>query len=125
MRLSGTLVTATIGLVLAACGLIRPKPADILAAEFGPKPTQEEVLSSVKAHMSRLLFDPYSAVYECGTARKAWVNLVGKIHYGWAAFCEINAKNRFGGYVGARPYGFMINYGRVTLDGWANLEFVD
>jgi hypothetical protein len=114
-----------IGLALAGCGLIKAKPSDIFAADFGPKPTQEEVLSSVKSDMSRLLFDPYSAVYECGLARKAWANLLGTIHFGWVAFCEINAKNRFGGYVGVRPYGFMINYGRVTLDGWANLELVD
>ncbi len=122
LRLIGTLF---VFLFFSACGLVEPKPTDIQAAYFGSRPSREEAVALVKAHMSKKLFDPYSAVYECDEPRKAWANLLGKLYYGYAITCNINAKNRFGAYVGSEPNNFMINTGAVILDGWARAAYLE
>lgn len=75
--------------------------------------------------MEPKLRDPTSAVYTCGSPRRAWTNVYGKITYGWAVNCTINAKNAYGGYVGAKPYGFLFQGQRVVQDAWANIGYVD
>jgi hypothetical protein len=69
------------------------------------------------------LKDPYSAMYRFETARKASVKdgifVGGKTHYGWVVPVWINAKNSFGGYVGAQLFYVMFfaengNVGDVT-----------
>ena len=69
------------------------------------------------------LKDPYSAVYRFGPAQKGYVKdgvfVGGKIHYGWIVPVWINAKNGFGGYVGAQLFYVMFfaengNVGDVT-----------
>lgn len=119
------LILTVLMLSLSACGLIEPRPSDIQTAHFGSSPNRDEALEIIKVHMSQRLFDPYSAVYECGYPRKAWANLLGNIRYGYAVSCSINAKNRFGAYVGAQPYNFIVNSGAVVLDGWARVVYLD
>lgn len=112
-------------LYLPACGTITPNPTDIQAANFGARPSRDEAVTLVKAHMSKTLYDPYSAVYECGGPKKAWANLLGTLYYGYAITCNINAKNRFGAYVGSESYNFLINSGAVILEGWARAAYLE
>jgi hypothetical protein len=103
---------------------VRPKQDQIQSAYYGEKPSREAALLIVKNYMSNILIDPYSATYDCDTPRKAWANHVGRIYYGYVVFCDINAKNRFGGYVGSELSGFLLNSGKVVLDRWANIGYV-
>lgn len=102
---------------LAACMGMQPKPDEVNSANYGQKPTIEQMVSAVKSYMSNRLIDPYSAVYECSEPRKAWI-LAGaggegnvnfnQTYYGYLSTCLINAKNRLGGYAGGKEYSFMI-----------------
>jgi hypothetical protein len=110
---------------LSACVSVEPTPSQIPDYYYGSKPSDNEAVETVKKYMSTRLFDPYSAVYECGSPRKARASRGGQTDYGYAISCTINAKNRFGGYVGVQPYNFLLRTGRVILDGWARVEYLD
>ena len=112
--------------LFSACAQLAPKPEQLQRADFGPKPLQGSVLPLVKAYMSQRLFDPSSAVYQCGEPLKAWVNWYGSLYFGYVIRCSINAKNRFGGYAGAQQNVFMISDGRVALNGddFAHIGYV-
>lgn len=87
-----------------------PHPEEVAKIDFGSPPENYE--TKIKQIMSTQLFDPYSAVYSCWTPCKAatvtplWI---GSHTYGWGVQCSINAKNRFGGYVGAKDYMFFFD----------------
>lgn len=85
--------------------------------EFGAKPTKEYAHALIQQYLNQRLFDPYSAHIECGeVTEKAWVIPVlfaGK-RYGYFVVCDVNAKNKFGAYVGAQRYLFRFN-GEVAM----------
>ncbi len=115
----------------ALSGCASPPTAEMARkANYGPRPTTAQMVSMVKERMSKSLIDPYSAVYPCSQPTKAWViagsgsqgNVEsGRTYYGWLSTCSINAKNRFGGYVGAQEYTFMI----VDANGTPRLAHFD
>lgn len=123
-RIVGGVISLSLVLCLSGCGYIKPKPSDLQVANFGERPTRDEAASLVKTHMSKALFDPYSAVYECDEPRKAWGNSVGKLYYGYAVTCNINAKNRFGAFVGSQAHRFIISSGTVS-EILGNLEYLE
>jgi hypothetical protein len=94
---------------LSACGPnIRPKEQ----VKFWPKPTEAEAREKIDEFLENNLIDPYSAVVKCGEpSSEAWVwTGVGfPAQYGYLVRCSVNAKNRFGGYVGAKQYRFLFN----------------
>lgn len=116
---------------LAGCLTVNPpKPEEIQAANYGTGPSHSEMVSAVKNYMSKRLIDPYSAVIECSSLAKGWViggsgsqgNVqYGKTYYGYRSLCTINAKNRLGGYTGAKEYLFMI----YELNGERHLAHFD
>lgn len=110
---------------LSGCGTITPKATDLQTADFGPAPNQAAILSGVQSWMEPKLRDPMSAIYNCGNPRRAWTNVFGRITYGWAVNCTVNAKNAYGGYVGAKPYGYLFRDNRVVQDAWATIGYVD
>lgn len=92
-------------LCLSACAgsFARPDPA----APVAPPPANFE--EAIRAHMMQTLFDPFTAQYQFGRPYRAYANngLVygGEVIWnGWAVDFQVNAKNRFGGYVGYTPY---------------------
>ncbi len=101
---------------MSACASPIPNREQVRSAEYGEKPSYETALALVKQYMTSRLIDPYSAVYTCAQPIKAWAStsrlindkLGGRVHYGYVMPCEINAKNRLGGYVGSQSYNFMI-----------------
>ena len=126
-------MTKTVGVVavcvaaasLSACGTIKPDPVQISATSFAPAPTDDEVMAAVRTHERAKLKDPYSAIYECGRPRKAWTNVFGRIIYGWAVACTVNAKNSFGAYIGAQPRGYLFQGPAIVQDAWANIGYVE
>ena len=92
---------------------VRPTPDQIYGADYGPHPSDYEAI--IKEYYSSYLFDPYSAVYTFRMPTKAWRSQFSQVQYGWAVCGTINAKNRFGGYVGAKPFYVMIHYGKVII----------
>lgn len=100
---------------LASC-VSAPTAEQMQNADYGNYPDNYETI--IKSYMSRLLKDPVSATYDCGSANKGWAGggLSGPIQYGYGVSCYINAKNSFGGYVGAKKYNFLIRNGQVVYN---------
>ena len=57
----------------------------------------------IQNYLGRGLFDPYSAVYGYSVPEK----FVYKGTFGYRVFGSVNAKNRFGAYVGEQTHMFM------------------
>lgn len=96
----------------AAEASIEPRLTRIIdGVAFGPRPTQDEALAAVRGYVADNFRDPDSAQIRCAEIGKAgWMKPpIGKRHYGYFMNCSINAKNGFGGYVGATPFLFRIN----------------
>ena len=102
---------------LTACASA-PTPQQQLAADYGEPIEQPEAERLAKAYLSQRLKDPQSAIFECGTADKGYIEaapLVGqKMQFGYLISCTVNAKNSFGGYTGAKPYQFLIRNGQIV-----------
>ena len=120
-----SIVVALSAAAVTACGTVKPDIAQVQSANFGPAPSNEAILAAVRAQEASRLKDPYSALYECRAPRRAWTNVFGKITYGWAVACTVNAKNSFGAYVGVQPRGYLFQGDVIVQDAWANIGFVD
>lgn len=82
---------------------------------FGPPPAWEKYREIAEASISATLFDPGSAqIAWMGGYAKGWFKpfLSPRID-GYYACGVINARNRLGGYVGARAFIVVIDYDRV------------
>lgn len=113
------LIKLAVGVVILSmigCATPRPSGDDERMANYGERPNDEKALSSVKEYMGNKLLDPYSAIYSCTKPIKAWVtssllksaDFGGKVSYGFVVACDINAKNRLGGYTGTKRYNFLL-----------------
>jgi hypothetical protein len=101
-----------IALLVGCASAPRPTAQQIEAADCGPFPTNyEEIIKSVA---SKNLIDPYSAQYTFSQPVKQLNRMTGNPVWGWAVCGTVNAKNRFGGYVGAKPYYALIYKGTIV-----------
>ena len=96
--------------------LASPSPQELESADYGLEPQKFE--ETIKAHMKASLFDPYSAVYEFKTPFKGYYNNPpvrgGRVvAFGYFVPVLINAKNRFGAYVGSKSYFFFFKNERL------------
>lgn len=98
--------------LVAACAS-PPTDEQVRAANTGPYPTKYEQI--VKDNFATSLFDPYSAVYSfTRTPTKGYGgNPMDGARIGWIVCGTVNAKNRLGGYVGAKPFVAIISNGTV------------
>lgn len=100
-------MAVSLGMVGCAPGI---KP--INEVKFYPKPSKEEAKQKISGFLQTHLSDPYSARWSCSDiSNEAWVwpGVGYDRHYGYLVICQINAKNKFGGYVGAKRYVFRFN----------------
>jgi hypothetical protein len=87
-----------------------PNAEELARADYGPPPVNYE--SAIREHLNRALFDPFSAHIEVGRPEQAWYGTQGglavprDIRFGWRVPVRVNAKNRYGGYVGWQNYFF-------------------
>lgn len=102
------LLGVLLSLVLAGCAGIHPAPPDE-AAKLDCEPFPAAYQEMIRADMSRRLFDPMSAQYQFYEPAKAKY----KGGCGWYMRVDVNAKNRFGGYVGAQIYQYIIHQGQL------------
>lgn len=89
-----------------------PRPEEARTAYFSEKPTKQETESKINRYLEQTLFDPYTAKVSCSQpTEKAWIsyNMFQKPLYGYLVKCDINAKNRMGGYTGLTEYWFVFN----------------
>src|SRR5882724_775526 len=99
-----------LAILLPGCAL-NPTPEQLAAADFGPMP--ESYQQIIMTTFSQTLFDPYSAVYQFSAPSQGWSRTFNEFTYGWAVCGTLNAKNRFGGYVGATPFFVLIRHGQI------------
>lgn len=103
-------------MALAGCATA-PTKQELDNAYYGRVIEQNEAEKIVKKYMSTRLKDPYSAIYDFSIVYKSFYKdhmlEGGKLYTGYQIAVDINAKNSFGGYVGAKSYLFIINDGEV------------
>lgn len=108
-----------------AIGAGPPSQAEVNQADYGTPISQADAEAQAKEFLSRTLLDPYSAVYEFGTVAPGWrrdatavaplfLTVGGAVRFGYRLTATVNAKNRFGGYTGAKRYEFLFFNGRLT-----------
>ena len=90
-----------------------PTQQQLKSLDYGPPP-QEGYEDAVKSNFEDLLFDPHSAEYRFGKPRKCWMKDSNDLYAGYLVPVSVNAKNRFGGYVGFEQYAAMLSQGRVV-----------
>lgn len=87
-----------------------PTQEELRAGDFGTEPFGYR--EQIRAHMESRLFDPSSAEYRYdGPPVPGYAHLRGNRHpavLGYLVSVQINAKNRYGGYVGYKPHLFLI-----------------
>lgn len=113
-RVFGIISMACLGFLFAGCATA-PTQEQINSAYYGDYPNDYETV--VKNFMEVRLKDPASATYKFDAIpTKGWAGggLSGPVEYGWRICAYINAKNSFGGYVGAKRHFFLIRDSRVV-----------
>mgnify|MGYP001209483711 CR=1 FL=1 len=84
-------------LLLGACATTGPVPANL---KYEPHTLTEAQMASIKSVITRQLIDPGSAQFSEFRARK----VISQNGQGYQVCGHVNSKNRFGGYVGRRPF---------------------
>tara|TARA_B100000287_G_scaffold104052_1_gene96287 strand:+ start:467 stop:856 length:390 start_codon:yes stop_codon:yes gene_type:complete len=106
-----------ISLFLSSCASA-PSSEELANADYGRLITTSECKSIAEARIRSTLKDPSSAIFTSnGCTSGYWhsVPVMGlPIAYGYLQSGTVNAKNSFGGYVGARSYSVLIRNGIVV-----------
>jgi hypothetical protein len=98
--------------ILVGCTAPPPTQQELAAANYGPPPKNYK--ATVMMFMGGILKDPESARYGFYIEpAKGYMGASRK--FGWATCATINAKNSFGGYVGAKLY-FLLIRNDVVVD---------
>jgi hypothetical protein len=92
-------------------------------AKYGPEPEQAQLASIVRKYLKkRGYYDPNGTEIEaCAPAKKGWIAVDAwetdeegftspskDFHFGWRTQCDINGKNRMGGFVGFETIEYII-----------------
>lgn len=111
MRNLKSVLLILIAFGVAACGGTAVTRQDASNAQFAAKPSDAEAIGRIRSHLSNVLIDPDSLRLKCSQVRKGWGrnNMFDKPIFGWVVLCDVNAKNRFGGYTGGKPHLFIFN----------------
>ena len=101
--------------LMATGGCVSLSPSDLATADYGFYP--DDYQGEIKLRMGKTLFDPYSAHYQMGSPYRAGSKLGliygGGWRFGYAVDVLVNAKNRFGAYVGNKSYTFFFYKGEM------------
>ncbi|MBM3319805.1 MAG: hypothetical protein FJY73_03910 [Candidatus Eisenbacteria bacterium] len=110
------LLGAICALLMVSCATM-PTQQEIDSLDYG-RPLTIDYQTAIRTYFERVLFDPYSAHYEFGSPQRMWVKepplLGGRLYAGYMVAVGVNAKNRFGGYVGMQEYGFLFKNDEVV-----------
>lgn len=104
------IMTVMATVMLAGCaGPVLKKSTDL---KLSQPPTKEEAMQRIATYLSNTLIDPYSAKISCThLPTPSWVqsSIWHDLQYGYISLCDVNAKNRYGAYTGAKRYVFRFN----------------
>jgi hypothetical protein len=107
-----------ISLFLTACGSMNVSRDAMVNANYGVKPSNSEAAASARGYFEKILIDPDSLRLRCNeNTRKGWArdSMYDAPIYGHLLRCDVNAKNRFGGYTGNKDYVLVLNGSRVLF----------
>ena len=109
-------IMALSALLLSGCAS-PPTQQDIQSADYGASVYQADAENATKIFFGNRLKDPESARYSFGNIYKGYI--VGsrvqgrKLEAGYLLDVNVNAKNSYGGYVGAKPYKVLLHNDKV------------
>ncbi|MCB0346973.1 MAG: hypothetical protein KDD66_17775 [Bdellovibrionales bacterium] len=121
------LASLSILIALMSCTPKNLKPTDqqIANANYGEAPDVSEIPVMVRQYLKRSgYYDPNGAEIEgCTEPERGWVkNLDYEIHadflFGWKTQCDVNGKNRMGGFVGFQAIEYVILDDKVIAGRW-------
>lgn len=109
------LVVLCLIVLLAGCTR-QPSQKELAELDYG-MPLTIDCRAVIKNYFDRVLYDPYSAHYEFDPPHKSWYREPlfegNKLYAGYIVFVWVNAKNRMGGYTGAKRYGFLFKNNEI------------
>ena len=120
-------------LVLAACATPVTQ-SEIQQAKFAAAPKQAEIDKEVNAYLKANINEPEAAKKECSPPRKAWARAFSyeTPKFGWMVVCDVNAKEKSGGYGPLKAYMFLFTQnGNFAYDSSSfvninnNVQFLD
>lgn len=103
---------------LVGCAGMEVSRENMINANYGARPSVDNAVDMTKSYFQSVLIDPDSLKLHCGQdVRKGWArdNMYDKPIYGYLIRCDVNAKNKFGGYTGNKDYVAVINGQRVVF----------
>jgi len=120
MKLLLTLLTPTF---IAACAASITQE-EIASASFGSEPQREEYMAFIEDYFQEIALDPQSVILNCIDAAMGWGrrSAFDRPTFGWVVACNVNGRNRLGGYTGNRPYAFIFNDGQTLRLGPSDLD---
>ena len=87
-----------------------PTDKELANLDYGPPPTIDYE-REIKNYFGRVLSDPYSAHYSLEAPRQCWYKASslsgGELYSGHIVLVGVSERNRMGGYVRTRTYGFL------------------
>lgn len=115
MRLIAMMVLSVF--LLSGC-VSAPTQQDIQSADYGAAADQGVAENAAKSFFNTRLKDPESARYSFSSIYKGYIpgsRIQGRnLEAGYLLDVNVNAKNSYGGYVGAKPYKVLIRNGQVV-----------
>ena len=110
-----SIISGLLILLVAGCATM-PTQQEIANLNYGA-PLTIDYQSVIRTYFEKVLFDPYSAHYNFGNPQTYWLKqpplLGGGLYAGYMVFVGVNAKNRMGGYVGMKEYGFLFKDNQI------------
>jgi len=110
-----SIISGLLILLVAGCATM-PTQQEIANLNYGA-PLTIDYQSVIRNYFDKVLFDPYSAHYNFGNPQTYWLKqpplLGGGLYAGYMVFVGVNAKNRMGGYVGMKEYGFLFKDNQI------------
>lgn len=86
-------------------------------ANFGEKLDKSVYVAYIQKSIKESLVDPDSLKMSCFDPVKGWAQDINEPRYfGWLVYCEVNAKNRMGGYAGAKHYIYLFKGNKVLAE---------
>jgi len=111
-----SVIAALAALLLTGCAT-PISPETLAHANYG-SPPPKNYKELIKKEISPALLDPYSAQYEFSSPSKGYTRnapVWGTTEmFGWKVCGTVNAKNRFGAYVGTTPFFILFKNGRIA-----------
>ena len=101
---------ALIALNLVGCAS-SPSNVRMMYANYGERPNEARAKKTITNYLESSLIDPDSLRLKCAEPQKGWAREASSRppRFGWIIYCEVNAKNRLGGYTGAKPDIYLFN----------------